>query len=152
MSSMVRRCAVRIFHHGRFNVKVIVQDWTMYECISCPLYIFWTPGRFSNNSAQMPSMMRGFAVPMFHLGRSRSRSKFKVKQCMPLFRVRSISFEPLLGFSNNSAQMSSMMRQCAVRLFHQGRFKVKVIVQGKTLYDCISCLLFIFSTPCGSYK
>jgi len=29
------------------------------------------------------------------------------------FRVRSISFEPLVGFTNNFAQMSSMMRRCA---------------------------------------
>ena len=45
---------------------------------------------------------------------------------MIVFRVRSISFEALVGFSNNSAQMSSMMKQCAVQMFHQGRFKVKV--------------------------
>ena len=45
-----------------------------------------------------------------------------------LFRVRSISFEPLVGFSNNFAQMSSMMRRCAVPRFDQGRFKVKVTI------------------------
>ena len=37
------------------------------------------------------------------------------------YRVRSTSFEPLMGFTNNCAQMSSMMSLCAVR---------KVIVQG----------------------
>ena len=41
-------------------------------------------------------------------------------------RVRSISFEPLVGFTYNFAQMSSMMRRCAVPMFDQGRFKVKV--------------------------
>ena len=36
--------------------------------------------------------------------------------------------EPLVGFSNNFAQMSSMMRQSAVTRFDQGRFKVKVTI------------------------
>ena len=45
--------------------------------------------------------------------------------CRSRFRVRSISFEPLVGFTNNFAQMSSMMRRCAVPMFDQGRFKVK---------------------------
>ena len=47
---------------------------------------------------------------------------------MTVFRVRSISFEPLVGFTNNVAQMSSMMRQCAVPMFDQGRFKVNVTI------------------------
>jgi len=47
---------------------------------------------------------------------------------MTVFRVRSISFEPLVGFANNFAQMSSMMRRCAVPMFDQGRFKVKVTI------------------------
>ena len=50
--------------------------------------------------------------------------------------VRSIFFEPLVGFTNNSAQMSSMMSRCALRMFDKGRFKVKVKVQGKTLHGC----------------
>jgi len=58
---------------------------------------------------------------------SRSRSQSKIKHCMTVFHVRSISFEPLVGFTNNFAQMSSMMRRCAVPMFDQGRFK-KVIV------------------------
>jgi len=45
------------------------------------------------------------------------------------FRVRSISFEPLVGFTNNFAQMSKMMRQCAVLMFDQGPFKVKVTIK-----------------------
>jgi len=44
------------------------------------------------------------------------------------FRVRSISFEPLVGFSNNFAQMLSMMRRWAVPMFDQGRVKVKVTI------------------------
>jgi len=39
-----------------------------------------------------------------------------------------VSFEPLVGFKNNFAQMSSMMRRCAVPMFDQGRFKVKVTI------------------------
>jgi len=44
------------------------------------------------------------------------------------YRVRSMSFEPLVGFTSNSAQMSSKICRCAVRMFDQGR--VNVIVQG----------------------
>jgi len=61
---------------------------------------------------------------------SRSRSQSKIKHCMTVFRVRSISFEPLVGFTNGFAQMSSIMRRCAVPRLDQGRFKVKV-----TIYD-----------------
>ena len=40
---------------------------------------------------------------------------------MTVIRVHSISFEPLVGlFTNNFAQMSSMMRRCAVPMFDQG--------------------------------
>ena len=46
--------------------------------------------------------------------------------CLSHFRVRSLSFVPLVGFTNNFAQMSSMMRRCAVPMFDQDRFKVKV--------------------------
>ena len=59
---------------------------------------------------------------------SRLRSQSKIKHCMTVFRVRSISFEPLVGFKNNFAQMSSMMRRCAVPMFDQGRFKIKVTI------------------------
>ena len=45
---------------------------------------------------------------------SRSRSQFKIKHCMTVFRVSSISFETLVGFTNNFAQISSMIRRCAV--------------------------------------
>jgi len=47
---------------------------------------------------------------------------------MTVFRVRSISFEPLVGFINNFSQMSSMIRQFAVHMLDQGRFKVKVTI------------------------
>jgi len=54
----------------------------------------------------------------------------KVKHCMTLFHVGSISFEPLMGFTNNYVHMSSMISLCAVCMFDQGRLKIKVIVQG----------------------
>jgi len=56
---------------------------------------------------------------------SRSRSQCNIKHCMTVFHVRSISFEPLVEFTNNFAQMSIMMRRCAVSMFDQGRVKVK---------------------------
>jgi len=87
---------------------------------------------FTNNVAQMSRMMIRCAVPMFdHLTNVglRSRSQSKINNCMTVFRVRSISFEPLVGFTNNFAQMSSTMRRCAVPMFDQGRVKVKVRIQ-----------------------
>jgi len=51
-------------------------------------------------------------------------------------RVRSISIEPQVGFTNNSAQMSSMMSRCAVRMFDQGHFNVKVILYSTEVWSC----------------
>jgi len=59
-------------------------------------------------------------------GGLRSRSQSKIKHCMTVFGVRSISFEPLVGFTNNFPEMLAMITQCAVPMFDQGRFKVKV--------------------------
>jgi len=36
---------------------------------------------------------------------------------------RSVSFEPVVGFTNNSTQVLGMMSRCAVLMFDQGRFK-----------------------------
>jgi len=65
-------------------------------------------------------------VQCIHLTKvgSRSRSQFKIKHFMTVFRVRSISFEPLVVFTNNFAQMSAMLWRCAVPMFDQGWFKV----------------------------
>jgi len=38
---------------------------------------------------------------------------------MTVFRVRFISFEPLVGLTENFVQMSAMLRQCAVPMFDQ---------------------------------
>jgi len=53
-------------------------------------------------------------------------SQSNIKHCMSVFRVRSISFEPLVELTNNFAQMSAMLRQCAVPMFDQEWFKVNV--------------------------
>ena len=45
---------------------------------------------------------------------------------MTVFRVRFISFEPLVGLTNNFAQKSAMLRRCAVPMVDQGWFKVEV--------------------------
>jgi len=52
--------------------------------------------------------------------------------CLSRFRVPSLSFDPLVGLT---AQISSMMSRCALQMSEQVQFKVKVIVQGKPLYD-----------------
>ena len=39
---------------------------------------------------------------------SRSMAQVKIKHCMTVFGVRSISFEPLVVFTNNFARMSDM--------------------------------------------
>jgi len=59
---------------------------------------------------------------------SRSRSEFKIKHCMTVFHVGSISFEPLVVFTNNFARMSAIMRRCEMLMFDQGQLKVKVKV------------------------
>jgi len=64
------------------------------------------------------------AVRMLNQG----RFKVKVQHSTTVFCVRTISFEPLVGFSNYSAQMSSMISRCAVRMFDQGRFKVTITI------------------------
>jgi len=54
--------------------------------------------------------------------------RFNIVHCMTVFGVRSISFEPLVGFTNNFARMSAIMRRCAMLMFDQGQLKVKVKV------------------------
>ena len=38
---------------------------------------------------------------------------------MTVFRVRFIPFEPLVGLTNNFAQISAMLRRCVVPMFDQ---------------------------------
>jgi len=58
-----------------------------------------------------------------------SRSEIKVKHCMIVFCVRSISFEPQVSFTNYWAQMSSMISRCAgvclTKVSSRSEFKVK---------------------------
>jgi len=74
----------------------------------------------------MSSMMRRCAVPMFDQGRFKVKVQSKIKHCMTVFCVRSISFEPLVGLTNNLAQMSAMLGRCTVPMLDQCWFKVKV--------------------------
>jgi len=52
-----------------------------------------------------------------------SRSKFKIKRCMTVFWVRSLSFEPLVGFTNYFPKMLAIITRCAVPMFDQGQGK-----------------------------
>jgi len=66
--------------------------------------------------AQMLSTARQCAERMLDQG----HFKVKVKVVgQTNYRVRSLSFEPLVRCANNSAQMSKIS-QCAVRMFAQG--------------------------------
>jgi len=59
------------------------------------------------------------------------------------FKCPLFIFEPLMRFTNNSAQMSSMTSWCAVRMFGQGQgYRSRL-----TLYDCIMFPRYIFLTP-----
>jgi len=153
----------------------------LYDCISCSLYIFLTPGGFHKelctNVKYDKTMCSAYVWPKSVQGQghslrfnivwlylvstlyllnpwwylqitllncqlfwddvqclcltkvgSRSRSEFKIKHCMTVFHVGSISFEPLVGYTNYSAQMSRMMRWCAVPIFDKCQFKLKVTV------------------------
>jgi len=53
----------------------------------------------------------------------------RLSVCPSLLRFRCIVFEPLVGLTNYSAQMSGMKSRCAVGMFEQGRFKLNVKVQ-----------------------
>jgi len=65
---------------------------------------------------------------------------------MTVFHVRSLLIKPLVGFTNNAAQMSSIMGLCAMCMFDQGQFKVMVIVQRLTLYDLYPLQILITQT------
>jgi len=53
---------------------------------------------------------------------------------MTVFGVRSISFEPLVVFTNNFPKILAMITRCAVPMFDQGPFKVKV--KNKPSFPC----------------
>ena len=66
---------------------------------------------------------------MFNQSRLKFKVKFQGKTLYDCISFRLISsYEPILGLTNNAAYMyiSSMMSQCAMRMFDQGRFKFKV--------------------------
>ena len=92
----------------------------------CPSNSFEPLVGFTNNFAQMSSMMRRCAVPLFDQGRFKVKVTIKVLTLFDCISCLHISFEPLVGFTNNFAQMSSMMRRCAVPMFDQGGVKVTI--------------------------
>jgi len=81
---------------------------------------------FTNNFARMSAIMRRCAMLMFDQGQLKVKVKFKIKHCMTVFWVRSLSFEPLVGFTNYFPEMLAMITRCAVSMFDQCRLKVKV--------------------------
>ena len=101
-------------HCLRFNIV-----WLYFESA---LYLL-TPGGIYNQLCMNVSYNETVQCLCLIKVGSRSRSQSKIKYCMTVFHVRSISFEPLVGFTNNFAQMSSMMRWCAVTMFDQGQGK-----------------------------
>jgi len=68
----------------------------------------------------------------------RSRSQSKIKHCMTVLRVLSIYFEPVVGFTNNFAQISSMMTICSAYVWPQS-----VHGQGHNLRLNIIWLYFV---------
>jgi len=117
-------CLTKVGSRSRSQFK-IYQCMTVFHVGSIsfePLVVL------TNTFAQMAAMLRLRAVSLLTKVGSRSRSELKIKHCMTVFHVGSISFEPLVGFTNYSLQMSRMMRWCAVPMFDQCLFKVKVTV------------------------
>ena len=115
-------CLTKVGSRSRSQSKII-HSMTVFRVRSIS---FEPLVGFTNNFAQMSSMMRRCAMHMFDQGGSRSRSQSTIIHCMTVFRDRSVSFEPLLGFTNSFAQMSAMMGRCAVPMFDQGWFKVRI--------------------------
>ena len=108
MSSMMS-----MFDQVWFKVKVIVE--TLYDCIMCLLY----------NSWKVDDILKWLATKVkYH------QTHFSLRSLQDQgYSLRSnklscllyISFEPLVRFTNNSAQMSSKMSQCAMRMTEQGQ-------------------------------
>jgi len=85
--------------------------FTMYDCITCPLYNSW---RVGDNLKWLCTITK------YH------ETMCRTQHCLTILCVRSISFEALVWFTNHSAQMPSMMSRCAVGLFDQTWVKVTV--------------------------
>ena len=81
---------------------------------------------FQYNFAQILNMIRQCAEGRFHEGQFKVKVTVQDQTYLHVFRVRSTSLEPMVGFQNKFAQI------LAERRFHESRFKVKVTVQGQT--------------------
>ena len=82
--------------------SVVCLSVCLYICLSvtlsCPLYIFWTPGGIYKLFCTNVSYNKTICNVCLTKVSWRSRSKFKIKHCMTVFWVCSLSFEPLVGF------------------------------------------------------
>ena len=136
--TMMRRCADCRFIEGRLKVKVAVQGQTYCLTVFPVLSISLEPMLgFQYNFAQILNMIRQCAEGRFHEGQFKVKVTVQDQTYLHVFRVRSTSLEPMVGFQNKFAQI------LAERRFHESRFKVKVTVQGQTYSGCISCPLHI---------
>jgi len=121
MSSEMSRCAMHMFDQGHCSRLNIVRLY----CVSA-LYLLnlcWDL-QITLHKCQVWWVDVQFAC-LTKVG-SRSRSQFKIKQCMTVCHVHLVSFENLVGFTKNSAKNSFMMSRCAIRMFDSGQFKFKV--------------------------
>ena len=86
---------------------------------------------FSNNLAQMFTFMRGRVACNY------GTATFKVKvtvwcqssKYVKIKLVRQLTFSSMTGFSNNLAQMTTLMRRCVACKNGTSTFKVKVTVK-----------------------
>jgi len=102
------------------SVGVSICPSVWWFTLSCTIFICWTPGGIYIFSARMLVWLVDVQCVCLTKVGSRSRSKFKVKHCMTVLLVGSTPFKPMVRLTNNSAQKSSMMSQCAVHMFDQG--------------------------------
>ena len=111
--------------------------------------VFWTKINIENSFDHTHWSVVEYVImsPPYEMVRPIVFSSVVCLSVCPLVRpsvncVRSISFEPLVGFTNNSAQMSSRIydeSMCSAYVWPRS-------VQGQgsrlTLLDCITCLLY----------
>jgi len=111
----------------------------LYDCISCPLYTFWTPGGIYKITLHKCQVwwddVQCLCLTMVG---SRSRSQYKNKHCITVFRVRSISFEPLVGFTNNCTNVEYDETMCSAYVWPRS-----VQCQGHNLRLNIVLLYFV---------
>jgi len=107
-------------HNLRFNV------WLYFVSALYLLNPWWD----LQITAQMSSMMRQCAVPRFDQCLFKVKAQFKIKHCMTVFGVRSISFEPLVVFTNNftwlQLKWDDVQCLCLTKVSWRSRSKFKI--------------------------